>query len=761
MARVVVVEVDQLWAHSPATGGTAGHPLEEHLRATAELARTFAAPFGGGEVAYWLGALHDVGKAGCGWQDSLAEVAGTSHAVGIDHKSLGTRIAHERGLGGLAGAIFGHHGGLVDLLELGAKLKERLVDHAEHVASAEQRLPRLLPDLPEDLRPLIPAEWLAEPLVGEMAMRLCFSALVDADSLDTGAHFAQLSGPRLAAEADFAHLDQLYERRRLLEIARCPASPVDKLREQVYAECINAADRERGIFRLGAPTGAGKTIAAGGFAVRHARRHGMRRVIVAVPFLTITEQNADVYRRMLDEEGRPPVVLEHHSQVNFDDGSAGPWARLAAENWDAPFVVTTFVRLFESLFARKPSAMRRVHRLAGAVIVLDEVQALPHAMLAPILNGLHLLVKHFGATVLLSSATQPRFWALNELKGVDRTDLIRDLPKLVSDLRRVRYTWQLDEKPTLAQISEQAAAHADGALVIVNTTADAKKIFDTWRAAGLAHEAWHLSTRMCPDHRRRVLAEVGARLRENQRVLLVSTQLIEAGVDVSFPVVFRALAPADSLLQAAGRANREGRLASGLVVIFDPVDGSQPPAYKALVSATKRHFGEGRADPDDIEALQRYYPDVYDVLNLEDAHHVGQRIQSARTRWEFQTVAEGPIVDAIKGTRDGRLAFKMISDDGILVVCPQGASVERRQEVADLIEELRGSAKPSMWALRRLQPFMTSVHPSVLAGGRGVDALMRTILGTAVERGALVEWQGDYDEHTGMDLDPNVEMFIF
>ena len=256
--------------------------------------------------------------------------------------------------------------------------------------------------------------------------------------------------------------------------------------------------------------------------------------------------------------------------------------------------MTTFVRLFESLYARKPSAMRRLHRLANSVIVLDEVQALPHPMLAPILDGLRLLVKHFGATVLLCSATQPSFWALKEFAGVRCVDLVHDAPKLVRDLRRVRFEWQIEPQPTLADIAAQAAGER-AALVVVNTTADAKTVFEYWRDSEPAGAAAHLSTRMCPEHRQRTLRSVRERLARGERVLLVSTQLIEAGVDVDFPVVFRAMAPADSLLQAAGRANREGRLPdAGRVVLFAPADGSMPPTYKTLVGRTRRHFGAGR-----------------------------------------------------------------------------------------------------------------------------------------------------------------------
>ncbi|MFG3602528.1 CRISPR-associated helicase Cas3' [Micromonospora chersina] len=755
-------EARLLWAHSPAPGGSRWHALSDHLRSTAELARLFTASFGGGDVAYWLGALHDVGKAACAWQDKLVAVAATGAPVGIDHKALGTWVAYERGLGGFANAIFGHHGGLIDTPGLRDAVRGRFADAPANVASAQGELPKLLPDLPERLGHLVPAEWRADPLVGEMALRLCYSALVDADSLDTSAHFQGLASPRVGPDADFGHLYKLFEQRRRDELSHRGGTAIGGLREQVYTDCLAAAEQDQGLFRLGAPTGAGKTLASGGFALRHAAKHGLRRVIVAVPFLTITEQNAAVYRRLLDEDGADPVVLEHHSQADFDDPSAGRWARLAAENWDAPFVVTTFVRLFESLYARKPSAMRRVHRLANSVIVLDEVQALPHPMLAPILDGLRLLVRHFGSTVLLSSATQPSFWALDEFRDVPCVDLVHDAPKLVSDLRRVRYDWQLDPKPTLAGIASQAASQL-AALVVVNTTADSKAVFEHWRDAEPNGVAWHLSTRMCPDHRRRVLEEVRARLGRGERVLLVATQLIEAGVDVDFPVVFRAMAPADSLLQAAGRANREGRMPDGgRVVVFSPEDGGQPPTYATLVGCTQRHFGPGeeKADPDDLVALGRYYRDVYALLNLADSQHVGQRIQQARRRWEFETVTEGPM-DASTRRRDRKLAFRMISDDGISVVTPQGARNRTLcQDLQRLIEDLRRAPVPNLASLRRLQPYTTSLHPSVLRRP-GVADLLRPIIGSgAARRGMLVEWIGEYDDATGIDLDPRPEQFV-
>jgi CRISPR-associated endonuclease/helicase Cas3 len=754
--------VRPLYAHSPRPGTDQWHLLTDHLRGTGELAQRFAAPFGGGDLAYRLGLVHDVGKASCVWQDRLAAVAPTGGRVGIDHKVVGTQVAQAIGLGPFSIGVWGHHGGLIDAATLRQVVDAQRAKYADSAASAEQAITGLLPEL-ATLPPVdLPAAWRSDRLVAEIAMRLLFGCLVDADFLDTAAHFAGTTGPRVRAEVDFAQLFERFEKCRNAVLSERRATPVDSRREQVYGDCVAAAAQRPGVFRLPAPTGAGKTLATAGFALRHAGAHGLRRVVVAVPFLTITEQNASVYRRLLDSgDDVEPVVLEHHSGVDFDAEHGGRWARLAAENWDAPFVVTTFVRLFESLFARKPAAMRRVHRLAGAVIVLDEVQALPYEMLVPILNGLRVLVDHFGSTVVLSSATQPDFWALEPFAHLDAVDLIAEPTTLAKELRRVAFSWQVDPRPTLADIAGQAA-EAGSAMVVVNTTADARAVYECWRDA-VGEGRYHLSTRMCPVHRRRVLIEVRLRLRNSQPVLLVSTQLIEAGVDVDFPVVFRAMAPADSLLQAAGRANRDGLLPGlGRVVVFDPADGGQPPAYRHLVGEARRFFGPDKVDPDDLAALGAYYRAVYGALNLRDEAHVGQRIQQARRRWQFQTVADGPLRDRdSSGKRDRSRAFRVIRDDGISVVTPQGAaSAVECGEVEDLVERVRTARVPDLRDLRRLQPYTTNLHPSVVHAHPGVTALLSPILGTEVRAGALVEWLGGYDDDTGITIDPRVEEFV-
>lgn len=749
-----------VWAHSANPAGKR-HALSDHLRGTAELASRFASPFGAGKVAWWLGLLHDTGKASCAWQQGLLRAEVDRGRVGIDHKSLGARLALEYGLGRFALAVEGHHGGLTSPQALRARLAALDKTSLDRNAEAERVVRSLLPELADTSQVPIPEEWLHDPLVAEMAVRLVFSALCDADFLDTSAHFAGSEPPELRTDADFALLFERFEQRRAKALDSRRHSDIDAIRDHIYDACMTAAEAKPGFFRLAAPTGAGKTLSSGAFALRHAALHGHRRVVVAVPFLTITEQNAAVYRDLLDEDGEDPTVLEHHSQVNLDSNDTnGLWWRLSAENWDAPFVVTTTVRLFEALFDRKPAAMRRIHRLAGSVIVLDEVQALPHRLLVPILDALRVLVAHFGTTVVLSSATQPELWDLSPFRDLpDAREIVPERAVVADRLRRVRFEWRTDPSPTLDELAQDSACHQQ-ALVVLNTTADAARLYQRWSTEAPENTAWHLSTRMCPAHRRRVLDAVRVRLMDGEPTLLVSTQLVEAGVDVDFPVVYRAMAPADSLLQAAGRANREGNLPGlGRVILIDPPDCRQPPSYHALVNVTRTCFGPDRADPDDIAALGNYYRSIYQALSLEHRDHVGHRIQAARRRFDFRTVTDGP-ADPVTQKRDRNYAFRMIIDEGLAVITPQGAADSHvRSRIESLTNQVRTATAPRMAALRQLQPYITTVHRSALRRP-GVLALLKPVLGDPTEPGGLAEWIGDYDDNTGITLDPAMEDFV-
>lgn len=751
-----------MYAHS-ANKHSSRHRLEDHLRSTASLARDFAAPLGLAGIAWWAGLIHDGGKAWCEWQRGLLRVEGSKGRVGLDHKSYGVQLARAHKLRPVEWMVAGHHGGLTNRDEIAGLFGED--DQAEQElrtgpwTDAERVLRRLVPEIFTHV-PTLPEEF-ADPLTGEFLVRFLYSCLVDADVLDTQAHF--LGGaPRRGADLDAELLlDRFLRRRERFLSDRCregrAAELMDPARGEVFAAALEAAELKPGLFRLTAPTGAAKTIAAAGFGLAHAARYHKRRVIVAVPFTTITDQNAAVYRGLLDPEDPrdDPVVLEHHSHVDLDarrvSGRRRAWRRAAAENWDAPFVVTTTVQLFDSLFGRTGSQLRKLHRIANSVIVLDEVQALPHRLLPQIADALRILVQRLGVTVLLSSATQPELWDLGPLKTLTADSLrprevVKDPDALFASTRRMRFRW-MPGRPTLAEVAGKVAEH-ERALMVVNTVAAARTAFrEARRVAPAGVQVLHLSTGMCPAHRRRVLAEVDDLLAARRPVLLVSTSLVEAGVNLDFPVVFRAVGPPESLAQVAGRCNREGHLGlhGGLVMIFDPVDGGMPPPYRTQIGKAKAFFGPGKGMPDDLDRLSRYFPALYQSLGLEDPGSVAKVIEQHRWHWDFRAVAEGPLISGSSTKRNAELAFRMILDDTVPVAVFYGDAREQDALRARL-ERLRGP-HPSIDDIRRLQPYLATVHRST-AQRPEVAARLAPVVGD------LMEWRGEYDDGYGLVLEP-------
>ncbi|GAA3748223.1 CRISPR-associated helicase/endonuclease Cas3 [Salinactinospora qingdaonensis] len=700
-------------------------------------------PFGGGEVARFLGLTHDLGKGKPSWQEALRQVSGSDRPVGVPHKDEGTWWASQQ-VGVWASVVLGHHGGLPDREALRELLEKATTERLAEFRATLERVAAVVPEIRPAERPQLPG-WLSPKdwQSCDVFMRLLFSAVVDADFLDTERHF---SGARTTSQLGPADLVERFDEERAKLVAQ-RSSPLDGLRSEVYDYALAASALPPGMFRLPAPTGAGKTLAMAGFGLHHAARHGLRRVVMAVPFLSITEQNAGVLRGLLDgEDDETPSVLEHHSGIRLEaedsenGGRFAWWQRLAAENWDAPFVVTTMVRLFESIFARRPSAMRKLHRLAGAVLVLDEVQALPDRLLLPILSVLRTLTEHFGTTVVLSSATQPSYWSLGPFQDLAVRDIVPAEAGLAQRARRVRYVWRLDPRPTWEEIAAEVSAEPQ-ALVVVNTTKDAAVLHRRLKQAG-AQECVHLSTRMTAEHRRRVLSDVKESLGRGEPVVVVSTQLVEAGVDLDFPVVWRAWTCADSVQQAAGRCNRDGRLERGLVVVFDPEKGGHPrdESYKAGLAATEAVFGDGQGDPEQPQLLHTYYRQRFTKQNLEQpigsteggpVRPNGAMIQRWRKDRDFPRVAAG---------------FRMIEESSLSVVVPDTNS-DRREEAERLIAELQ-YATPSRqrMLLRQLQPFMAGIpkHEATKAITEG-DATWLL--------GDLVLWRGPYDEQRGLESD--------
>lgn len=747
------------WAHSGNSAG-AWHRLDDHLRGTGELAGGFAEPFGGSSLARWLGRSHDLGKATCAWQEALARAAGGGTATGVPHKQHAARLSAQ--VGGYpsraavlaASALLGHHSGMPDRVSRLAGVVGTLdilgnegLDGS--VASAIRDLREAgFGDLGDEARNVTVPDWLpldegsSDPGAMrrlDMFTRMVFSALVDADYLDTEAHFQAAAGPRLAAATDFGVLFAEFEAARAEMLAAVPASPVAGVRQSVYEQVLCRAGQSPGLFRLPAPTGSGKTLTVAGFALRHAAANGQRRVVIAVPFTSITTQNAAVYRAVLDapEQRR---VLEHHSAVLDGQVGASRWRRLAAQNWDAPVVVTTTVQLFESLLANKPSKARRLHRLAGAVIVLDEVQALPLQLLPVILDVLRTLVDDYGATVVLSTATQPAFWALPVWADLPAVSLLPAEVAVRAALRRVTYQWRLEPKPGWPTVAGWVAGERQ-ALVVVNTTSDAQALHRQVQAlVNRDGQVLHLSTRMCGEHRQDTLERVRGLLVTGEPVTLVATQVIEAGVDVDFPVVYRALAPADSIAQAAGRANREGRLPGlGRVVVFDPADGRLPGReYKTATEITRQRFAVPGVDPDDPDALDGYYRALYAGLLPAGRSPAGDKVQAARADLAFRSAAR---------------AFRMIEDHGVPVVVDYHDPTGRAQA---LITQLGrgGTLTGDDW--RYLQT-RTATLPQQAARHAVAEGLAVSVTPAGqddTDTGHLLWWTGDYDPLRGLDLDP-------
>lgn len=712
------------YAHSKNHQGSR-HDLVAHLRGVAGLAAKFAEPIGAGEAARWVGLWHDIGKFHPEWQRYLLESEANPElrGHGPDHKAAGAWMA-SRHAGPVSMLVQGHHGGLRSVEGLNNWLAERQSDPALQEALRLAR--QAIPDLTPESGPGFPEHVANDPLAAELFLRLLFSTLVDADFLDTEAHFHPERG---GGRSVVASIDDLLARLHRHMGAMPPsASPaVNDARSAIYSACIAAGKSPPGIFRLTAPTGSGKTLAGMAFALQHAAFNGHRRVIVAVPFISITEQTADVYRSVFESAGdSSPAVLEHHSEATAHDSDSGDfskaamWARLAAENWDAPVVVTTTVQLFESLFSNAPGRTRKIHRLANSVIILDEAQALPPHLLAPVLDAIQDLAAHYGTTVVLSTATQPSFESIPAFAAVKATEIVPEPGRWFDRLRRVTYEWRTDP-PLSWQAVAELVRREDQALAVLNTKRDAVALLD---ALG-DPRALHLSTSLCGAHRRTVIAEVKRRLDAGEPCRLISTQVVEAGVDLDFPVVLRAMGPLDSIIQAAGRCNREGRMERpGRVIVFRPAEGGMPPgSYKVAAGITGAVLGTGVEHPDMPGVLVQYFRQLYQTVDVD-----GKNVQPTRKSLNYQETAK---------------RFQMIDGDTESLVVTSYGSADERRTVRSLLEELRADAPDPRRLLRLLHPYVVSVRSRV------ADQYRRRGLMTEIIPG-INEWHGRYDDVRGV-----------
>lgn len=695
-----------------------GHPPSEwepahvHLEEVAERAAAFVGRFAPPEWGTVLGRWHDLGKYSEAFQERLLgpdrdEAASESAPGGkrVDHSTAGARHAAERlpGADGriLAYCIAGHHAGLPDDgPDDDERSLTRRLDPARRIEDWSAA--------PAELRefPALRAPSLRQPTDGNaywslsVFCRMLFSCLTDGDYLATE-EFMRGEQPTLRAanQPSMAALLRFLDAHLETLASTADASEMNAIRAKVLSQCREAAALRPGFFSLTVPTGGGKTLSSLAFALAHAVHHSFSRVIYAIPFTTIIEQNAAVFRSALASAGESAIV-EHHS--NLDPEEESVWGRLAAENWDAPLIVTTNVQLFESLFASRTSACRKLHNIARSVIVLDECQTLPVELLKPTLAMLDELRRNYGCTIVFCTATQPAIKQRNgfEIGLHDVREIVDEPIQLAGRLKRVSV--ELVGKLRDDELVERLAAEPR-VLVIVNSRPHAAALFTALCPRVGGESVFHLSTAMCAAHRSDQLNEIRMRLdpkRPPRECRVISTSLVEAGVDLDFPVVYRAIGGLDSIVQAAGRCNREGRLQNGRVLVFE-TDAPLPPYARPGAGHTR-------------EIADLYAHDLLSPKAIE--HFFRLQYWSKKDRWDAADVMSCFAEQVIGGRRMPRFQFRqaaeryrLIADGQEPVLVPYGDEGRR------LIDELmRMTERPGREFNRRLQRYVVNVFPHQL-----------------------------------------------
>ncbi len=690
-------------------------PLVDHLKEVAELAAERGDKFGAAPAAALAGWLHDLGKYAEAFQRRLE---GSPESV--DHSTAGARIALDLAKSGalpdrliadlIAYVVAGHHAGLPDrrigAASLDNRVTQKTIEPLDPVWTNEVAIVSsglLSPNFrwhPDKARHAFQLAMLG---------RMIFSCLIDADRIDTERFYTKIEGR--VVDRDWQRLPNIVARLIAAFDAHMAGMKIDdtsvnRLRADILVHVRAKAAAPRGVFTLNVPTGGGKTLASLAFALDHARYHGMDRIVTAIPFTSVIDQTAGIFRSVLGED----VVLEDHSAIEeekLSKSEARDKLRVAMEDWAAPIVVTTNVQLLESLFAHRPSRCRKLHNLANAVIILDEAQTIPLPVLRPSVAALDELARNYGCTIVLCTATQPAL-AHPDFAGGFRlgpeSELAPDPKSLHGALRRFRlqFVGEMSDDNLIAALRSH-----DQALVIVNSRAHALALYNAVKAAGLGG-AVHLTTRQTAANRRETLVEVRQRLKEGVPCRLIATSLVEAGVDLDFPRVWRAEAGLDQIAQAGGRCNREGRRPTedSIVTVFRPADAKPPREIAGLIGDMERMKGDHGDDPLSPEAMRDYFGEVYwrkgdqglDRVRSKDLDGANTTIKvmdgfsvgSGATNFAYRTVGEG---------------FRLI-ESGLAPVIVVIDDAPRRT-----LEGLRGGWLTPSAAAQQLQPYTVQVPP--------------------------------------------------
>ena len=712
--------------------------LLNHLYGTAELSAKFAAAFKNQEWGWLLGLWHDLGKYSDEFQEYIKVNSGYEEddqkRPKTDHTSAGAILAKEiypNHWPPLAYCIAGHHSGLHNFIHepnIPGDLSERLKKQ-EFLDKIRSKIPR---ELFEKINLNLPIGKPIEANQMHIWIRMLFSCLVDADFLDTERFMNPESSEMRNKYDSLSELKNRFDNHMEKMCKNAPSTAVNSFRNQILRDCIKSGELSPGFFSITVPTGGGKTLSSMAWALVHALKYNKSRIVFAIPYTSIITQTAQIYRSIFGDEN----VVEHHS--NIVENTDTQQRKLAAENWDAPIVVTTNVQLFESLYSNKTSRCRKLHNLVNSIIILDEAQMLPPECLQPILTVLKGLVDDYGVSVMFSTATQPALTGRiggsgkNTFYGIPTEsvrEVVQNVDTLASELKRVdiHLPQNINETIEWSVIAEELQQH-EQVLCIVNTRNQCRELHEL-----MPKDTLYLSRLMCTAHIMDVIDEIKLRLKENKPVRVISTQLIEAGVDIDFPFVYRAIAGLDSIAQCAGRCNREGRLNEknklGLMKVFVPSTGVPIGLMRKGADTFKELIALETQDENTLlnpKTFHDYFKLFYSKIDNFDKPDIKNLLwnDAGQMKFQFATAA-----------RD----FRLIDDRGektILVEYKEGS---------DLIQLLKRKG-PEPWLMRKLQRYTVSVNE------HDFEEIRKASLIVELHGCWIQDYSKLYNQHSGLQL---------
>lgn len=714
----------ELYAHSE-NSRKEKHSLSKHLQQTAQIVESLACFENYKPIFKTTGLLHDLGKYQPAFQNYL-ENGGRRGSV--PHASWGAGYARILNVLEASIAIDGHHKGLPD--KSAWKSDTESYKRGE-VSDFEDIMKCFLRDAGVNEVDLKPSDTIAfiDSFKREIFIRYLFSALTDSDWLSTEEHFEPQKSAIRSVRA--LPVDQMIDKLEEEFSKKSKLGEINQLRNDARSQAISKALLPAGFYSLVLPTGMGKTLISLVWALQHARKNGLKRIIIVLPYINIIDQTAQELKRIFGEEW----VLEHHSSYNEGQKDCGDEKedlspdqkrkQLACENWDYPIIVTTTVQFFESLFSNKPSKCRKVHNIAESVVIFDEVQSLPKEVIVPTLQMLMDVQAVMKSSFLFCTATQPAFEKRLRFDGINSIyPLIAEPGSLYDKTRRVEYHLLEGLAPVdYGKLSEAVVENDDSTLVIFNTKKAALEFYNLMKTLSNWEHRYHLSTSMCPAHRKEVVKKIRADLTEKKKILVVSTQLIEAGVDFDFPVLFRAMAPLEAVIQAAGRCNREGNLIGyGKVFLFKLQDAKYPDkTYAACAGYAEELIRNDKNQLYRHDVFKKYYADVVDLYVEPDKYG----INNARKEFNFKTVN-----DMYHIIKDG--------SEGIFIY-------NYNDESRQLLHSLEYKEFLSRDDYRKMQAFTVQVYNHFLFKNGSMCKIMPQ---------EFKVWYGNYDTETGISVAP-------